>query len=86
MRQNFRGSSSKNFKLILLSKIKAPPKSPDLNPIEWLWHDLKTYVREQFCQTEEETILAIEAYQRSLTPEKCRKFIEKLPEVIFNIQ
>lgn len=35
-------------------KILAPALSPDLNPIEYLWHELKDFVRAKRCLTKEE--------------------------------
>ena len=29
--------------------IKAPARSPDLNPIEMLWHAMKQHVRSRYC-------------------------------------
>lgn len=66
-----------NFRL----QIKAPANSPDLNPIDWLWQDLKTYVRSKFCETEEEAALAVGEFMRKLTAKDCKKYIDKLKEV-----
>ena len=62
--------------------IRAPPNSPDLNVIEMLWNDLQTKVRSEKCTTAEEVGQAIHDFQMSLTAEKCRKYIDKLPSII----
>jgi len=62
--------------------VRSPPYSPDLNPIEWMWADLKRYVRRRRCSTEDELVEAINGFQRQLTPKKCQKLINKLREVI----
>ncbi|CAF1098083.1 unnamed protein product [Brachionus calyciflorus] len=36
--------------------IRSPPRSPDLNPIELVWHELKTLIRKSCCSSEEEVI------------------------------
>ena len=65
-----------------LFKIKSPASSPDLNPIEMLWADLKRYVRSKQCKNEREIIAAVFEFHRALTPEKCSKYIKKLIKVI----
>ena len=40
--------------LIYNVQVKSPPKSPDLNPIEWVWADLKRFVRKKFCTNEKD--------------------------------
>jgi hypothetical protein len=36
----------KNFdKFNNIHWMKSPPQSPDLNPIELVWHELKNYIR-----------------------------------------
>jgi transposase len=62
--------------------MKSPPSSPDLNPIELVWHDLKQHVRKCRCTTEKEIIQACQEFQNKMTPEYCQKYINKLKEVI----
>ena len=59
-------------------QIRVPPNSPDLNPIEWFWQDLKRYIRSKSCKNEEEAALAVGEFKKQLTTEKCRKYIEIL--------
>ena len=49
-----------------------------------VWHDLKTYVSSKLCKSENETICAIEDFRRSLTPEKCKRYIVKLKELMID--
>lgn len=67
---------------MVYKKIKAPPNSPDLNPIEWLWQDVKRYISLKRCTTEEEVTIAILEYRDNLTPDKCQNYINKLKKVI----
>ncbi|CAF0852040.1 unnamed protein product [Brachionus calyciflorus] len=58
--------------------IRSPPRSPDLNPIEMLWHEMKAYVRKFNCTTDAEIAEKVIGFQRNLTPERCQKYIDRL--------
>ncbi|CAF0988238.1 unnamed protein product [Brachionus calyciflorus] len=51
--------------------IKSPPKSPDLNPIELLWNEMKTFVRKKMVFNESDVMLAVKKFESSITLEKC---------------
>lgn len=55
----------------------------DLNPIENVWHELKTFVRENKPINKIDFIKKIGKFWFNvLTPEKCRRYIEHLPKVL----
>ena len=55
---------------------KSPPESPDLNPIENLWHELKEYIRREVKPTRKsELVDGINAFWRTVDVEKCRCYI-----------
>ena len=61
----------------------------DLNPIELVWHELKTFIRKSKPQTKEEFINRMEYFwQKILSPEKCQKYVNHVakvfPHVILN--
>lgn len=62
---------------------KTPPESPDLNPIENLWHELKEFLRARVKpRNQKELIAGIKSFWATVTPEKCCKYIRHLHKVI----
>ena len=61
----------------------TPPESPDMNPIENLWHEIKEILcNDVKPRTQDELIAGIQEIWRSITPEKCRKYISHLEKVL----
>ena len=62
---------------------KTPAESPDMNPIENLWHDLKEFIqRDVKPKTKEELVQGIERFGGTATVEK---YINHLKKVIPNV-
>ena len=62
---------------------KTPAESPDLNPIENLWHELKEYIRREIKpMTKDQLIEGIVQFWETVDKNKCMKYIGHLRKVI----
>lgn len=63
---------------------QTPAESPDMNPIELIWHELKNFLRKTWKpKTKDELISGIKYFwQTRMTKEKCNKYIDHLKKVI----
>ena len=63
--------------------LKTPAESPNLNPIENLWHELKHFIRTSAKPRNKDELLdAIKTFWATVTPEKCSRYINHLRKVI----
>lgn len=62
---------------------RTPPESPDCNPIENLWYELKEHLRaREKPRTQAELVAGIEMFWNTVTQEKCQKYIRHLQKVL----
>lgn len=59
--------------------IEFPPRSPDLNPIENLWHVLKWRVERRNPRTGEELERYVTEEYENFSPEECAKLARSMP-------
>ena len=62
---------------------RTPPESPDCNPIENLWHELKECIRREVKpQTKGELVNGIVRFWSTVDIAKCTKYIWHLHKVL----
>ena len=65
---------------------KTPAESPDLNPIENLWHELKEFIRREVKpKTKTELVDGIELFWATVDVDKCTKYIRHLRKVVLKV-
>ena len=76
-------ATHKFFQANRIKVLKTPPKNPDLNPIENLWHEMKHFIRTTAkSRNKEELLQGIHSFWATVTPEKCCRYIEHLRKVM----
>jgi transposase len=62
--------------------LKLPAFSPDMNTIELVWHELKSYIRKKTCLNLDSLIYRIQKFfHYKLTAEKCLNYINRIEKV-----
>ena len=62
---------------------QTPAESPDLSPIENMWHELKEYLQREVKPTaKQELVNGIQVFWRTVYVTKCKKCIRHLCKVI----
>ena len=61
-------------------------QSPDANPIENLWHELKEFIRREVKpRNKQELIAGIARFWETVNIAKCKKYISHLRKVVLKI-
>ena len=77
------GLSKAAYEELQINWFQTPAESPDLNPIENLWHELKHYLRSYVKpRTKAELINGITEFWVKITPERCTRYIDHLQKVL----
>lgn len=62
---------------------RTPAESPDMNPIENLWHELKEYIRwEVKPRNKQELVNGITLFWATIDVHKCCQYIDHLKKVL----
>lgn len=65
-----------------ISLLKWTSSSPDLSPIETLWHIMKKKLREQPARTVLELRARLQEIWNNFTPDDCQKLVDTMPRRI----
>jgi transposase/Mn-dependent DtxR family transcriptional regulator len=69
-----------------INPLSWPPNSPDLNPIENLWHILKSELSKFVITNEQQLISTIkEVWVSKILPETCQKLVYSMPTRVASV-
>ena len=61
----------------------TPPESPDANPIDNLWHEMKEFIRREVKpRNKDELVQGIKNFWKTVNVSKCNKYIRHLRKVL----
>ena len=61
----------------------TPAESPDLNPIEMIWHELKHHIRKRVKPSiKDELVAGIHEFWKTVDWRKCERYINHVHKVI----
>lgn len=67
------------FRVKGIQVVEWPPQSPDLNPIENLWCDVKKYVADAKPTNNQHLWRVVEEAWRKITPTRCQNLVNSMP-------
>lgn len=63
-------------------RLETPPQSPDLNPIEHLWHKLEVEVRKRHISNKNDLKKALSEEWEKIPPSYCAELVASMPRRI----
>ena len=79
------GNLAKNY--LIKNEINwwlTPPESPDINPIEMMWNELKVFLRRHIKPSNKEELVngIVKFWTQKVDVEKCNRYINHIPKVL----
>ncbi|WKY09983.1 hypothetical protein Q1695_002379 [Nippostrongylus brasiliensis] len=73
------------LKELRVDTLPWPAESPDLNPIELVWGNMKSHIRKQNIRHLDDLKVAVICYWRSITPQMCSSYIAGMKKKLVRV-